>query len=330
MQKNSERTVLHFDVKLEASASAGQHGTYRGLTPLPLVDVLRHVERLFAKGNLLARESRSRAELCYLADIRVNKAPGYAELLINRSDKNAPDLVLSEPKLKSRRLINKVNEEGSDFSAHIVFKLAEVAPNTYRVGLEQSPGLPSSKVERFLNLLLRVCSREYRSEMLRPHPTQPFDKDGKPRVVGLKHKFIFKGHPSKYLLSDLESGTLDSLELIDQKQKARHWDSNGYIVEESRIIRLKQAPKGIKGKVIDAIEAVCAQGKRSKLELLRVRFTSSDGLPRKLEFDTYDAEVVNDEQYIQKEIISNFPNPLPSSFATLEPEVMKRMRSLVK
>lgn len=330
MQNNSERTILHFDARLEASASAGQNGTYRGLTPLPLADVLKLAKRLFDDTPLLSRESKSGRELCYLADIRVNVAAGYAEVLVNRSDKNAPDLVLSEPKQKRRRLIAKVNGEGSDFSSHIIFKLAPIAPNTYRVVIEQSPGLPSPKLERFFNLLLRTCSRKYRSELLRPHPTQPTDAGGKPRKVGLKHKLVFRGHPSKNLLADLESGTLESMELVDHKQHARHWDSNGYIVEQSRVIKLKQSPKKIKGKVIDALEAVCSQGKKSKLDVLRVRFKTSDGMPRSLEFDTNDGEIVNDEKYIQKAVITNFPAPLPSSFNALDGEVMKRMRALIK
>ncbi|HEV3430271.1 MAG TPA: hypothetical protein VG320_20545, partial [Paraburkholderia sp.] len=207
MQKNDQRMVLFFDAKIETYASMGRQGRLAGLRTLPVDKLFELVDQM-RNTELLSRPNRKRSELLYLADIDVDKPRGYLTLLINRSDKDASDVVLSNPEKSERRVIEKTLGEGADFSAHLMIKLKPQKPDTYVAALEMSPGLPSSKITSFLNHILRMCDLTYPTEFHRPHPDGSTDKDGNPRIVKARHRLELRGHPSDSFLKDLESGML--------------------------------------------------------------------------------------------------------------------------
>lgn len=329
MQKNDHRMVLFFDVKVETYASMGRHGRLSGLKTLP-IDKLFHLVDKMRAVDLLAHPNRSRTELLYLADLKLDATRGDLTLLINRSDKAASDYVLSNPERAQRRVIAKRMGEGADFSAHLVIKLKAAKPNTYSAALEVSPGLPSSKINRFLNHLLRMCDLAYPDEFYRPHPDGSTDKDGNPRQVKARHKLELRGHPSDSFLRDLEAGMIERIELIDGRHKNNPWDSNGYILEQSREIYLKPKAKQIPGKIYDVVKSVCGEAHKKHYDVMRIKFKTSTGVDRKVELETDTARVADDERYIKKETIRNFPAPLPASFETISSDIYDRMRVLLR
>ena len=328
MLRNSERTVLQFDVRMEGSAAGGRNGAISGLTPLSMKAAMQLVKRLFDKGDLLSRQDRSETITWYLADVEVTS--GYASLLINRSDKGSADFVLSEPRARRRRVIQKRGGEGADYSAHVVINLNAFGPNMYRASVEHCPGLSISRLEFLLNLILRTCGKEYRDEMMRPHPNGSVEKDGSPKQVVLRNRLIFSGHPSDALLRELQSGKVESMVLIDQRQRTRPWDSNGYIIEDVREVKLKVNPAKILMAIRDTIKSVCKEADSKHWGRLRVRFQTVTGINRSVLFDTSNASVLDEDRYIKKEVLKNFSAPLTASVEKLHPEIVRGMKLLAR
>lgn len=328
MQKNDERMVLFFDMKISTYASMGRQGKLAGLQALPIDQLFQLVDQMRLQ-QLLSRSNRKHTETMYLADMDLDKRKGYLTLLINRSDRQASDYVLSDPPKSKRRVIAKNAGEGADFSGHLVIRLASAGPDTYRAALEVSPGLPSSKIALFLNHLLRLCDLANPTQFHRPHPDGSRDKDGNPRVVKARHKIELRGHPSNTFLKDLESGTISGIELINGRHRNHAWDSNGYIVEQSREVHLKPNAKQIAGKIYDTVKSVCGVANNKHYELMRIKFTTLTGVNRSVDLETDSAQVADDERYIKKETIRNFPTPLPASFAAISPDIRDRIRVLL-
>ncbi|MCY0386283.1 hypothetical protein OVY01_03275 [Robbsia sp. Bb-Pol-6] len=129
MQRDDERLVMFFDIKVTTYTSLGRAGKLMGLKAHTLADLFKIVKKLRAADDLLSMKNRKSTELCYLADLRFEELE-FLILLINRSDKAAPNLVLSDPMRRERREIIKRRDEGADFSAHMTISLAPVAPQT--------------------------------------------------------------------------------------------------------------------------------------------------------------------------------------------------------
>ncbi|SED35418.1 hypothetical protein SAMN02787142_3024 [Burkholderia sp. WP9] len=330
MQKDDERIVMFFDIKVETYASLGRAGKLMGLKAHTLADLFKIVKTLRAADDLLSMKNRKSTEMCYLADLRLDDDLEFLVLLINRSDKAAPNFVLSDPVKRQRREIIKRKDEGADYSAHLAIRLVSVAPQTYRAILEVSPGLPSAKITAYLNHVMRLCDLAFPQAFHRPHPDGSVDRDGNPRIVKARHRFELRGHPSTGFFKDLESGKLEGIELLDDKHKDNPWDANGYIVEEKRSVFLHESHQKIKGRIIDAVKSVCAEARKKSFDRMRVKFKTQDEISRTVTLETESAQIADDERYVKKETIRDFPAPLPASFEVISTEISERMCVLLK
>lgn len=322
MQKSKERTVSFYDLVL----SAHTYGKKLDLPPLPLLNFLKRIQAWHVAGKC-PQWGRKSAETVYLADIKVNASNTLVELLVNRSDRDASDTVYSNPVGNTVRRLPKVAGEGSDFSAHVVMNLVPQG-NSYKVVLELAPGLPSGKIQHFLNYLIGFCIREDKAAHHVPDPSGALSPAGTPLTVLAYHKAELRGHPSLDFLNSINGGTLESIELVDKRKRNLSWDSNGHMKEVSRTINLRVGPKA-NAPNFRRIKEAAIIAHQQNYSSAKVRFKTPDGIMSTVTFDTQSTQLANDVIYVKKERISGFSLPLEASYASLNSEIVKKMVRLL-
>jgi hypothetical protein len=318
MQKSRERMITFFDLKVTAYGLADRQKY--ALPAFPLLTLIEKIAALKAANQ--CPSLKGKAETIYLADIDLVQARTVAVLLINLSDKAASDAVYSAPERAHRRVLPKVGDEGSDFSAHVVISL-NAANNAYLTILEVTPGLASGKVTRFLTHLFKFCSRVDRAAFTKPHPNNAVDALGRPMTIVTRHVASLDGHPSADLLRDLEQGTLNDIELIDKRNENIPWDSTGRMREVSRTVILSPGP--VAGTNLDRIRDAFVRASREHYSEARVRFKTASNVGRSVLLETEHMNLANDSKFVKKEKLDGFANPLDTSHHVINDEMRQKM-----
>lgn len=318
MQKSKERLISFFDVVV----SAHTRGEKLDLAPFPLLSFMLLIEA-WKNAGTCPKLGRKATETIYLADIKVSADGKRADLLINRSDKDASNVVYSNPESNAVRAFQKVPGEGNDFSAHLVINLKS-STCKYVAALEVAPGLPSGKITRFLTFLLRNCVMNNKVAYSLAHPNGSTNSAGIPNMVVAYHKVEMTGHPSKEFLKSIDGGVLESIELIDKKRKNLNWDTNGNTKEVSRSVMLRVGPKGNARNHSRVKEAAELAFKR-KYDEARVRFRTKNGILSTVVLETETMQFANETVYVKKEKISGFTTPIDSSSTVLNGEIVEKM-----
>jgi hypothetical protein len=318
MQKSKERLITFFDLKLTAYGLADRQKY--SVPAFPLRTLISKIHALKVANQ--CPSLKGKAETIYLADIDVDQAQTRAVLLINLSDKAASDTVYSAPERGHRRVLQKINDEGSDFSAHIVISL-NPTDNVYLTILEITPGLASGKITRFLTHLFKFCSRVDRAAFTQPHPNNAVDAQGRPIRIVTRHVAQLDGHPSDELLRDLEAGTLGTIELIDKRNENLPWDNVGRTREIARTVLLR--PGQVAGTNWDRIRDALARAAREHYGEARVRFKTATKIGRTVVLETEHMNLANDSKFVKKEKLEGFANPLDSSHDAINDEMRQKM-----
>lgn len=318
MQKSKERLITFFDLKLTAFGLADRQKY--ALPAFPLDTLISKIQAL--KAAQQCPSLKGKAETIYLADIDVDAARTRAVLLVNISDKGASDAVYSAPERGHRRVLQKVGDEGSDRSAHVVIKLTP-ADGVYLTILEVAPGLPSSKINRFLTHLFKFCSRIDRAAFTQAHPTNAVNARGRPIMIVTRHLAHLDGHPSLELLRDLDTGTLSSIELIDKGHENLNWDTSGRTKEVARTVLLRPGP--VAGTNMDRLRDAFSRGWRQSYTEARVRFKTSSNITRTVLLETEHMNLANDSKFLKKEKLDGFANPLSASHEQINQELMQKI-----
>lgn len=318
MQKSKERIITFFDLKLTAYGLADRQKY--AVPAFPLDALITKIQALKAAGQCPSWKGKS--EIIYLADMDIDQARTRAVLLINVSDKAAADTVYSAPERGHRRVLPKVGDEGSDYSAHVVIRL-NPQDGVYLTILEVTPGLASGKITRYLTHLFKFCSRIDRAAFTQPHPNNAVDRQGRPIMVVTRHVAQLDGHPSADLLRDLDAGTLSSIELIDKRNENLPWDTAGRTREVARTILLK--PGQVAGTNRDRVRDALTRGFRNHYGEARVRFKTQSSIGRSVLLETEHMNLANDSKFVKKEKLDGFANPLDASHDAINNELMQRM-----
>jgi hypothetical protein len=284
MRNREHTTIYFFDMEITASASRIGGKQYQGLRPPSAADVVRWLEAVMT-ANFSIKESGDKRRATYLQKVIHERK--VACLLISVSDKNAADPAFSDPAAKTRRVIAKKLEEGLEVSTHIVINLNPVKPNTYSLVLEGAAGLPSTRVEQFINFNLRKAASLFPDEFLVDHPTGA-KLNGVVQKIKTRIKVSLKGHPSARLVQDINEGTLTALELIREKTTPVLWDQHGYVAEKQAMVALNVSGVPKRNPLVKhftTIREVCDNASKKKFDSLRVRFKTPAGLNRTVLLD---------------------------------------------
>jgi hypothetical protein len=288
--------------------------------PFALDHLIAQVEALKAADT--CPSLRGKSETIYLADIDVDAARQRAVLLINLSDKAASDTVYSDPDTAQYRILPKVGNEGSDFSAHVVINL-NATDHVYLTILEVTPGLASGKVTRFLTFLFKFCAKVNPVAFLQAHPNGAVDVHGLPVMVRTRHVASLAGHPSDAFLNDIEQGTLGLIELIDKRHENLPWDTVGRTREVARSVKLKPGPAA--GTNLDRIRDAATRAFRDNYTEARIHFKTASKIGRSIVLETEHLNFAQESIFVKKEKLEGFVNPLPTSHEMIHQDIIGKM-----
>lgn len=268
--------------------------------------------------------SKGREEL-YVSDWKWDG--DIISLLVNKSDKGMSDPVFTIPKEKKRRTAEKQEQEGQDFSVHMVVQLPQDDLQPALILVEYCAGLGIFVIQKLLNQILHDAKNLAPQDFEQFHPDGAVDDNGKPKKYNVVFKCEFDGHISDDLKNDLDNGKIQSIELITEKEKYTNIDEDGYIQEKCKtlVLTLKDEDKPVKDK-FNLLKKVFTN-KKDDYSRARIKFKTPTGVDRTVEMDTNDASA---QGYVKKEKLDSFEFDLKSSYEKFCDAILGKMKELLQ
>lgn len=322
MQSSEERDILFFDLKTNTISRK-----FNNLPPKNISFLIGQLKELYDNKEAF-HQYRNKTETLYIADISIEE--NHVKILINRSDKKVADIILSDLEKNTRRLIEKVDGEGNDYSTHIIvsFNAPLSQPNTHLFLLELSPGLGRAKIELFLNALIRKCKKKNPDQFTMNNPDGSVDSHGEQKKIKISSRIELHGHLSDEFKTELANGTIDFLELYSPVEH-NPYDEYSYTTEKKKSLQLSLSDSGKVAEKLKMIKSICKKGNSDDMEYLRVKFINSEKISRTVHLHTSSAELAVDYIFIKKYKIRGFLNPLVSSYTELNQEVIDKVLELI-
>lgn len=315
--KKTERLVFFYDLSIVAESR-----TFKAPKPVS-------VRKAFDLMELVPQEQRIKGmsngrEQLYVSDWK--RDGDIISILVNKSDKGMSDPVFTIPKEKKRRTAEKQEQEGQDFSVHIVVQLPKSEPDPALVLIEYCTGLGMSVVQRLFNQILHDAKALAPQDFEQNHPDGAVDDAGKPKKYNVVFKCKFDGHISDDLKYDLDNGRIELIELITEKEKHANIDEDGFIKEKCKtlVLTLKDEDKTIKNK-FNRMKDVFTK-KKDDYNRARIKFKTPTGVARTVEMDTDDASA---QSYVKREKLDDFEFELKSSYDKFCDAILGKMKELL-
>lgn len=316
--KKTERLIFYYDLSIAAESR-----TFKAPKPISVRKAFQLME-LVPLEKRLKDTSKGREQL-YVSDWKWEG--DVISILVNKSDKGMSDPVFTIPKEKKRRTAEKQEQEGQDFSVHVLIQLPQDDLQPALALTEYCSGLGMFVVQRLLNQVLHDAKILSPQDFEQNHPDGAVDDAGKPKKYNVVFKSQFDGHISDDLKYDLDNGKIQSIELITEKEKYTNIDEDGYIQEKCKtlVLTLKDEDKPIKDK-FNLIKKVFTN-KKDDFSRARIKFKTPTGVDRTVEMDTNDASA---QGYVKKEKLDEFDFNLKSSYDKFCDEILGKMKELLQ
>ena len=316
--KKTERLIFYYDLSIAAESR-----TFKAPKPISVRKAFQLME-LVPLEQRLKDTSKGREQL-YVSDWKWEG--DVISILVNKSDKGMSDPVFTIPKEKKRRTAEKQEQEGQDFSVHVLIQLPQDDLQPALALTEYCSGLGMFVVQRLLNQVLHDAKILSPQDFEQNHPDGAVDDAGKPKKYNVVFKSQFDGHISDDLKYDLDNGKIQSIELITEKEKYTNIDEDGYIQEKCKtlVLTLKDEDKPIKDK-FNRIKKVFTS-KKDDFSRARIKFKTPTGVDRTVEMDTNDASA---QGYVKKEKLDEFAIDLKSSYDKFCDEILGKMKELLQ
>jgi len=303
--------------------------------PISLSDLLELLKALV--GTPAAREIRdsggslapddneeAKRKLLYLADVKI-VPNSYAVLLFNFGDRDSPDPAFTNFLTRDIREVEKEENEGVAYSAHLMISLtpnARVA-NDYRAIFERVPHLSKAIILPFLNRMLSHVA-EHNPDVF--SYANPEDGEVKPFRCRLDYQI----QQSQTLRESLENGELSFIELVQPHYHQDDFDEDGYTKIQSKRLSLKVTAHKTGNRAIDLLEAVRAKAADEGYTEMRVRY-------KREETDKFETAPIpiavadaSDVLYGRKEKIDDFDPPLSQCVSEVVGAIEDKMLVLLR
>ncbi len=177
---------------------------------------------------------------CIIKDSHLDEHDNVLTLLIEVSDKNAPDTTYLDHDNRTGRTFKKEEPEGAGFAAHVLISLDEQKENTYTVVIEVMPTVNASRIQSVLNWTIRrLCAVDDELfAFVRP--------GGSKKAVPYVPHILLAGHPSDAFIKDIETGRINGMRLIKSEEK-RSLGQKGYLKIKKYVAEVsvsRDIPKG--------------------------------------------------------------------------------------
>jgi len=316
--KRDERLVGFFDLQIRSVSTEfdapNTISTKKAFELLERIPVEQRV-KAYSRGN----------EIFYIKDWAWDG--DNVHLLINRCDRRLADPTFSNPQELQWRTANREEDEGLDFSCHMVVRTNRNPMNTALAIIETATGLSVVVIQRVLNALMREVKILAANEFEFPHPDGAINDDGTPHTYKCNFTFAFDGHPSDELEQDLEHGHLGGIELIDERAVEQHLDQHGYVREVNKRLQVKLADH-VPGGRVRALKNFL-QMRSNNFAAARIRFKTDGGIGRTVTVRTDDFMVGAETIFVKREKLTDFQTLLQQSYTEFNPEMVAKMQALL-
>ena len=315
--KKTERLVFYYDLSISAKSRTFDApkpiSVKKAFELIQLVPLNQRTKNL-AKGN----------ELLYMSDFEWTD--DIISILINKSDKGISDPIFTIPKENKRRTAEKIEEEGQDFSSHIVIKLPNKDIGPALVIIEHCPGLNVSTIKTLLNNIINDAKKISPDQFKQMHPDGSVDNDGKPKKYDVTFKCELDGHISNELKYDVDHGKIQTIELITDKEQYTPFDEEGYVKEKCKtlVLTLKDSEQSVADKFNRIVNVFKKQ--KDNYSHARIKFKTPSGLNRTVNMGTADGLA---QHYVKKEKLDGFELDLKSSYDKLNKPILNKMKELL-
>ncbi len=316
-----ERDIYFYDIR--SLAWNRKYG--KGLEPFAHYELAKAIKAMY-DADKAEKLKKSTGQSLYVTQIRLYD--NRCEMLVGFSDPVAADPTLNDRPARKRRVIVKVDGEGIEHSAHILWHYKHKNNcESCSFYLEGAIGLRSTTVTQFFNKMLREFAKNNKYfEVSDPEGT--VDPDGNFKKVPVRPGVELIGHPSEDFIRDLKKGELSEVELYTEKEKLKPWDSNGYSLEEHRSVILKPNKKKHVPKAKPLLDGVLTKKRKLQYEYARVKFKTDAGVDRNVRVFSENYNLLHDFTYVKKDRIDGLGGSLPNAFDKIYMIIMKKMRSL--
>jgi hypothetical protein len=316
--KKTERLVFYYDLSIAATSR-----TFDAPKTISVRDAFSLMQ-LVPKEQRLKEHSKGK-ELLYVADWDWPDGGNVISILVNKSDKSISDPVFTVPRELKRRTAEKVEEEGQDFSIHMVVCLPENELDCALVILEHCSGLGAFFVEKLFNEILKDARKISPEKFEQNHPDGALDEKGNPKKYNVTFKCALDGHVSDELKNDLDQGKLHSIELITDREQHTPFDEDGFVLEKCKtVVLVPKDDTGIVNKFARLGKVFNAQ--KDNYSKAKIKFRSPSGLERTIEMATADGLA---SAYVKKGKLEGFGVDLQSSYDSFHPPMLEKIKALL-
>ncbi|WP_087869981.1 hypothetical protein, partial [Bathymodiolus platifrons methanotrophic gill symbiont] len=246
----------------------------------------------------------------------------FVSILINKSDKEISDPVFTTPENNKRRTAKKEENEGQDFSVHMVIKLPNEDIDTALVLIEYCQGLTISMIKEVLKKILsdaKEISPEYFKQL---HPDGSRDDDGNQKKYNVTFTCDFSGHPSNEFIDDLNNGKVQFIELITEEDRCTPFDEEAYFQKKHKTVVLTTKDKKIPN-IYSKIKNLIS--KKTDYQKAKVKFMTKDNMNKTLEIFTDEGTMA----YLKKVKLDDFGIDLKSSYEKINKPILGKMKELL-
>lgn len=325
MSKKHFHPIGYFKAQLEA--------INRQKLPLKapsMASAIQHLKALYAAGQATFVSNAGR-ESIYLADVVDLQSSHIAAFLVNRSDANKLDHVLSAPAHNVRRVINKNKaiNEGEENSCHVIISCQPDSSGMYDVFIELVEGISYRKVTTLINFMLKEAAKLDPDAFQANHPAGHLDASGKPLAVKFRPRLQIDGVPSDQFKQDITSGFVSNLELLDVSNQDGMWDSQGRLVESYRSVVLKATSQKGKSGLWAAIVNLASKQKNTH-KLLKIKFKTAQGVDRSVKLLTDTLHLADTAQYLKTTFLPRDTSANTTSLTTVQSDLLIEISKIAK
>lgn len=301
--RSTERSVLSFEVQVSASKAAA--------SPPRMAEIVDVLIGQYEDGRAVMSLNRETATIEIL-DVLRDEENELVTFLFKYIDQLGSDVSFTNVETKVNRQAAKQEGEGRDFGAHMCLSLTESTnrPNLYPALIERVPGVSSTFISRLLNSIIRTLYKAQRDSFTCDDITGVRHRDGQPKQISFRPLLSFQGLPSDQLVSDLEEGSIQEIQLIKQQEREQ-FGAQPWLVESQRVVKLEvtNARPGAGALWGDLLGVFRSAADDDGVAQARIRFRRADGQADTIDIDAETGTLL-DQRYVKSTIVADIDPPL--------------------
>ena len=279
-----------------------------------LGDLIEALTDRIARNDVHRPYAKS-SRLMWCADLAEND--DYYKLILQVGDKNVTGVSFLHFETKETRDIEKDDDEGGHYAAHVLIKKAADQFGRHLILIEKVPGIYLSSVKDHLAWVCKSALYEKEAQ----------DDDGETKRF--RPVFEIDGHQSKTIREALRTGTLQDIEFISHEENHEDGLDEEPIVEEV----VHEARWEVKKRVTeDQARTIFGRiggflgsfrGGAGDTQIF-VRIKADNGQIKRTEVH-HNGDEILEQAFVQNEVVNEFDPPLTQRYETFRQDMIEKM-----